>query len=100
MIRHSVIAAIVLLSVSTLHAQENPLFDSLKQNLQNSKTNEQKMIWLGQLAQVYMSVDRKASDDYSSQQQQIAEASRDRSLMVMALLSNARRHFNLAGKQD
>ncbi len=100
MIRYFLAAAIAISSVTTLNAQENPLFDSLKLNLANSKTDEEKVQWLGQLAQMYMSVDRKASDDFSNQQQQIAELSRDRSLMVTALLSNARRFYNMAGRQD
>jgi tetratricopeptide (TPR) repeat protein len=72
----------------------------LKLNLENAKTNERKVYWLGQLAQLYMSLDRKVSEDYSNQQQQIAELSRDRSLMVTALLSNARRHYNMSAQQE
>src|SRR5690242_15654404 len=95
-----IVVVVLTMSVVALKAQENPLFDSLKTNLQNAKSNEQKVYWLGQLAHVYMPVDRKISDDFASKQQQIAELSRDRALMAQGLITNARRYYNLAGRQD
>jgi tetratricopeptide (TPR) repeat protein len=101
MIRLIAVALIALVSVSTLHAQQsNPLADSLKQELENASTNEQKLFYLAQLGQLTMGINKKASDEYAAQMIQLAELSRDRSLMVTALLADARRHFNMGGRTD
>lgn len=103
MIRY-VVVAMMCLSV-VCKAQENsftdnPLADSLKQNLERSTTAAQKVFWLGELSMVFMGVDKTLSDEYSHQQQTLAEASRDRALIIQALLTNAQRHYNFSSRQD
>ena len=94
----------MLMSILVAHAQSqnsnNPFTDSLKQNLSRATTAEQKVKILDELAQFYMGVDRKQSDEYTRQQTQIAEDSRDRKLMIKALFTNSLRFYNMAGRQD
>ena len=45
----------------------NPLTDSLKQNLTKATTHKEKVKWLGQLSLFYMGVDKALSDDYAKQ---------------------------------
>jgi tetratricopeptide (TPR) repeat protein len=78
----------------------NPVADSLKRQLELSTTDAQKVFFLGQLAQLVMSVDKKRSDEYIAQMQKVAELSRDRSLIIDVLLNDARRHYNFSGRQD
>ncbi|HEY3404786.1 MAG TPA: tetratricopeptide repeat protein [Ohtaekwangia sp.] len=83
-----------------VYAQENPFTDSLKRNLETASSDAEKVKWLGTLSNFYFPVNRKLSDDYNLQQFQLAETSRDRKLMVLAMLSNARRHYNMSGSQE
>ncbi|MFZ6012950.1 MAG: tetratricopeptide repeat protein [Bacteroidota bacterium] len=83
-----------------LSAQDYQLTDSLKQNLEKAKTDEEKVRWLGELATFYVALNRDLSDEYGKQQIQIAELNRDRRLMVKALLSNANRLLNMGVVQD
>jgi tetratricopeptide (TPR) repeat protein len=83
-----------------LIAQENPYTDSLTRNLESASSAAEKVKWLGQLSQFYFSVDKKKSDEYNQRQFQLAETSRDRKLIVLAYLSDARRHFNMGGHQQ
>jgi len=99
MVRTGAVVFVLFLS-SSLLAQTNPLTDSLKRNLEKSSSDEQKVFWLSQLSSFYFSVNRKISDDYAIQLQQMAEESRDRKLLVMVHLSNARRFSSVSGKQD
>jgi len=80
--------------------EKNPFIDSLKSSLKKATTDEEKVKLLGQLANLYFSVDRGLSDKYSNDQQQIAELGRDRKLMVSALLWNAQRFHNMSGSQE
>jgi tetratricopeptide (TPR) repeat protein len=89
-----------LTSLSTLHAQDYHITDSLKHNLEIAKTNEAKIQWLGELATFYMNLNQPLSEKYGNQQLEIAETSRDRKLMLKALLSNALRYFNSNGVQE
>lgn len=86
--------------LAQLQGAENKVSDSLKLNLQNAKTANTKVKWLGELAVYYMGIDKSASDKYWKEQSNTAEMSRDRKLMVDALFTNARRHLNMAARQD
>jgi tetratricopeptide (TPR) repeat protein len=94
------IAVIVFTSFLSAQAQENPFVDSLRNSLEKATTPKEKISLLGQLASFYISIDKNQSDKYSNEQQRLAEFSRDRKLMVNALLSNAQRYYNFAGSQS
>lgn len=87
-------------ALAQLQGAENKVSDSLKLNLQNSKTAAEKVKWLGVLSGYYMGIDKAQSDKYWQEQTRVAEMSRDRKLMVDALFVNAQRHFNMANRQD
>jgi hypothetical protein len=94
---------LVMMSISLfaqLQGSENKVSDSLRLNLQNSKTAAEKVKWLGVLSQYYMGIDKSVSDKYWTEQSNTAEMSRDRKLMIDALFTNARRHLNMAGRLD
>jgi len=93
------IALLCVLS-SSLSAQNNPFTDSLKRNLDLATSSAEKVKWLGYLSNFYFPLDRKLSDDYSLRQTRLAEESRDRKLIVLAILSDARRHYNFSANQD
>lgn len=86
--------------VAQLQGSENNVSDSLKLNLQNSKTAADKVKWLGALSQYYMGIDKAVSDKYWTEQSNAAEMSRDRKLMIDALFTNARRHLNMGSRLD
>lgn len=100
MVRFLVVAIILLSGVFQVQAQDNPLTDSLKQNLERSSTVQEKVLWLGFLSEFYINVNKTLSDEYADQQLQLAEASRDRKLIVQTLLFNAQRHYNVSARQD
>lgn len=100
MSRPLIVSFLLFISTLSLHAQSNPLADSLKRGFENSTTDKERLFYLGQLAQLTVSIDKAKSDAYSNQMHKIAELSRDRSLMVDVLLSDARRYYNSAGRQD
>lgn len=93
-------AFVFLLISGQLFAQPNPIADSLKRKLEQATTDADKINYLGQLSLLTMSIDKNKSDDYLSKAQNLAELSRDRSLMVEVLLTDARRHYNLSGRRD
>lgn len=93
----------VMMSLSVLAqlaGSENKVSDSLKLNLTNSKTAEEKVKWLGALSLYYMGIDKPISDKYWTEQSNTAEMSRDRKLMIEALFTNARRHLNMGSRLD
>lgn len=101
--RCAVSVLLVMISFSLLaqlEGAENKVTDSLRLNLQNSKTAAEKVKALGELAIYYMGIDKSISDKYWIEQSTTAEMSRDRKLMVDALFINARRHLNMAARQD
>jgi len=100
MLRLLLFIGLIAVVAPNLCAQENPYTDSLKRNLDRAQSTPEKVKWLGQLAQFYFPVDKKLSDDYNQQQFQLAETSRDRKLIVLSSLSNARRYYNLSGHQE
>lgn len=83
-----------------VNAQDFYLTDSLKRNLAQAQTPEKKIEWLGQLASFYTNINNDLADQYGKQQMEIAEPTRDRKLMIKALLSNAGRLYNNSGVQQ
>lgn len=90
----SLLSAILFFLFSTAClAQDNSYLDSLKQNLTEAKTDAERIKRLEKLMLFYMALDRNEADKYARQQQAIAEQSRDRTLMVTALVSDAMRYY-------
>src|SRR5205085_11672894 len=74
-------------------AQQNPaLVDSMKLKLAKSKTSEEKVEVLGNLTRVLMQTNIAEADNYGKKLTEEAERSRDRKLMVKALLINGERY--------
>src|SRR5688572_26607845 len=82
-----------------IRAQDYPLFDSLKQNLANARTAEEKVKWLAELSDWYMNLNQTLSQQYEKQLTEVAELSRDRKLMITALLYQANQYYNSGGVQ-
>ncbi len=97
------ILLVTLLAVFILQAtqaQDSKYIDSLKTAVTNTSDAEVKIGLLGQLSSYYFSLDRKQSDQYITELQQVAELSRDRKLMVNSLLWDAKRYLNQAVAQE
>lgn len=69
--------------------QNFPLTDSLKRELKNAKSDEQKVFWLGQLARWYNIIDPKQASTYSKKQLQFAEAKVNAKVRFRAFYDNA-----------
>lgn len=84
---------VLLLVISALaHAQQNPVLeDSLKKELSKAATREKRIDILTDLCQVMMNTNIPEADRYGRMLLQEAELSRDRKLMVKALLVNGDR---------
>jgi hypothetical protein len=76
-----------------LAAQDIPLIDSLKKQLNNSITNEQKIIWLRELRSWYSGIDPIQAPQYAYMELKLAETSLDNKLRFQALLDNASFQF-------
>ncbi len=74
--------------------------DSFKTQLAKATTNEQKVDILGLLSRTLMNVSLPEAEKYGKQMIEVAEMSRDRKLMVKALLTNGERYSYLAGRKD
>jgi len=76
-----------------MHAQQNPaVVDSMKIKLSKAKTQEEKIEILGYLATTLMNTSIAEADKYGILLNREAEMSRDRKLMVKALLINGQRY--------
>jgi hypothetical protein len=71
--------------------KSHPVVDSLKRALAHARTDGDKVSLLGDIAQILMTTDRAASDAYSQQLTEVAEMSRDRKLIIRALILNGKR---------
>lgn len=92
---------ILLLAFFAIPARsQNNLIDSFKRQLAKAVTNEQKIEVLGYLSRTLMNSNLPEADKYGMQMIEIAELSRDRKLMVKALLTNGERYSYLAGRKD
>src|SRR4051812_36627555 len=82
-------------------AQQNPaLVDSMKLKLAKAKTSEEKVETLGNLARILMQTNIGEADNYGKRLTEEAELSRDRKLMVKALLINGERYSYFAMNKD
>lgn len=84
---------------STARSQ-TAIIDSFKRELAKATTSEQKVEILGYLSRTLMNTSLPEADKYGRQMIEIAEMSRDRKLMVKALLTNGERYSYLAGRKD
>ena len=82
-------------------AQQNPaLEDSLKRELSKATTSEKKVDILSDLSRILMNTNIPESDKYGKLLLQEAELSRDRKLMVKALLTNGERYSYFGSIKD
>lgn len=81
-------------------AQDYPLTDSLKRNLEQAKTPGEKIIWLGELSSFYRQLNDSLSKRYTKEMMEIAEMSRDREVMLKALLMQANSYYNNGGTAE
>lgn len=94
------LSLILALCTSFSLAQDYPLTDSLKRNFEQAKTAREKVRWLGELCAFYKQLNNDLSNQYATQMMEIAELSRDREVMIQALLSQANSYFNNGGTQE
>lgn len=83
----------------TGHSQSH-LVDSLKTKLAKAVTDEEKVEMLSMISRILMNENLQEADKYGQQMTQVAEASRDRKLMVKALMRNGERYSYLAGRKE
>ncbi len=83
----------------TIQAQEN-VIKGFKDELAKATTAEKKVEALGNLSRVMMNINLVEADKYGLQMIEESELSRDRKLMVKALLTNGERYSYLAGRSD
>ena len=82
-------------------AQQNPaLEDSLKRELSKATTSEKKVDILSDLSRILMNTNIPEADKYGKLLLQEAELSRDRKLMVKALLTNGERYSYFGSIKD
>lgn len=96
----TLLICILFMSPGAAHAQNNSYTDSIKVNLEKATSSREKIIWLDELSRFYLAVDRSLSDQYANEMQQIAEESRDRELIILSLLNNARRFSNYSAQVE
>ena len=90
----------VILPVLISAQPQFAVIDSMKQELQQANTDKKKVELLGYLCRTLMNVDLAEADKYGQQMILVAEQSRNRDLMVDALLVNGERFSYLAGRRD
>jgi tetratricopeptide (TPR) repeat protein len=91
---------LVILFSIVVHAQQNlAIIDSFKAQLARATTSEQKVWILGPLAMTLMNTNIAEADKYGALLNQEAELSRNRNLMVKALLMNGQRYSFFQGNK-
>jgi tetratricopeptide (TPR) repeat protein len=96
------LAVFILMLIAQLGlTQVQPvLVDSLKKRVARATSDEEKVEIMGALAKVLMNVNLPEADKYGFEMMTVAEQSRNRSLIVKALLTNGERYSYLAGRKD
>lgn len=89
---------VLLISISSFSQQA--VIDSLKNELSKATTNEKKVEALSMLSRLFMNVNLEQADKYGLQMTELAEASRDRKLMIKAMLANGERYSYLSARQE
>ena len=86
---------------STAFPQAQPaVIDSMKAKIAKASSDEERVELLSSLSKTLMNVNLPEADKYGTEMSRIAEQSRDRKLMVKALLANGERYSYLSGRQD
>ncbi|WP_315818402.1 hypothetical protein [Paraflavitalea speifideaquila] len=82
-----------------LNAQ-TPLEDSLKLSLTKAANDAERINVLSNLSVYSMGWDNSQAVKYANEMMEIAEVSRNRTLMIRAFLYNARRYYESSGSQE
>lgn len=98
MIRSCFIFLCTLFSLAAF--SQGSVVNDFKDELAKATTAEEKVEVLGNLCRVLMNVNLQEADKYGQQMIEVAEMSRNRKLMVKALLTNGERYSYLAGRKD
>ncbi len=95
-------ASLFLISLFTgyLLIAQTPLEDSLKTSLGKATNDAERINILSDLAVFSMGWDNGQADKYANEMMEIAEVSRNRTLMIRAFLYNARRYYESSGSQE
>jgi tetratricopeptide (TPR) repeat protein/uncharacterized membrane protein len=75
------------------------LEDSLHQNLNAATNPVDRVKWQGELAQYYIGIDNKRSDDFGKKMLETAESSRDRKLIILSMLKRAGQSYDNQNSQ-
>jgi len=89
-----------LIVVSATVQSQTQIVDSFKTVLAKATTNDEKAEALGLLSKLLMNINLGEADKYGIEMIKVAEMSRNRKLMVKALLTNGERYSYLAGKRE
>jgi tetratricopeptide (TPR) repeat protein len=100
MYKFSLLLLMVLCFYNAKPQGPNPAIDTLSRQLLAAKTAARKVELLGGLSRLYMSQNIRVADSLGSLMIQEAELSRDRKLMVKALLVNGERNTYLATRKE
>jgi tetratricopeptide (TPR) repeat protein len=95
------LAIFFAVQVTLVLAQQNPaVVDSLKHKLSTAKSSDERITVLGKLSLILMNTNIAEADKYGELLSREAEISRNRVLMVKALLTNGQRYsFFISNKQ-
>lgn len=94
------LSLILLTCVLPVFGQQAAAVDSMRQAVNHAQTTEGKAYWLDMLARTLMSVDLAQSEKAGQELIELAEESRDRSLMVFAYRSSAIRYSYYGGQKE
>ena len=90
--RTTILLLILFFLSGRSRSQEAAAFDSLRQAVAESRTDEERVFWMDKYALAMMNVDPRRSDSLGKALIELAEQSRDRRLMVKAYMSNGQRN--------
>ncbi|HWR33444.1 MAG TPA: hypothetical protein VN451_07965 [Chitinophagaceae bacterium] len=91
---------LVLLVFSTANGQEAAAVDSIKKELSEARTVNEKFFWLDNLSRTLMNVNQAEAENFGKQLIALAEESRDRKLMIEAYMSNGIRNSYYKGQKN
>ncbi len=94
------LSLLLFISSNAISQPQPAVIDSFKTELKKATTNEQKVSLLGNLSRLMMNINPVEADKYGKEMMEVAEVSRDRKLMIKALLINGERYSFLAGRKD
>lgn len=99
--RRVLLTSFFLILLSVCGAQQNPaVIDSFKKQLDGAKTAEARFEALSRLTRTLMNVSQAESDKYGQMLNREAELSRDRRLMVKALLIHGERYGYFLSRKE